>query len=169
MTLDAEPAAPSQQPGSPHDAPGVSDPEARSGLAGRPAWVRGAIVGGAVVCGCAAIALVNPTDSGVPICWSSSVLGVDCPLCGGLRTVNSLVRGDVLAAADHNVLLAIALPIVALLWVVWMVRSLRGRSFRVPAPPVWAWGVLGVVTVAFTVVRNMDLGPVAHWLAATAT
>ena len=31
----------------------------------------------------------------------------------------------------------------------------------------WAWIVLGAVTLAFTVVRNLDLGPIAHYLAAT--
>jgi hypothetical protein len=127
------------------------------------------VAGGAVACGCAAIVLVDPTDTGVPVCWSSSLFGIDCPLCGGLRSVNAFLRGDVLAAADHNVLLAIAMPIVAVLWAVWLFRTVRGRSFHLTAPPVWVWGVLGVVTVTFSVVRNMDLGPVAHWLAATAT
>jgi hypothetical protein len=134
----------------------------------RPAWFAGAVAGGAVACGCAAIALVNPTDSGAPVCWSAGVFGIDCPLCGGLRCVNSLVRGDLLAAADHNILLAVTLPVVAVLWVVWMVRAVQGRHVRLPSPPNWAWGVLAVVTLSFTVVRNLDLGPVAHWLAATA-
>jgi len=116
----------------------------------------------------AAIALVNPTDTGVPVCWSASVFGFDCPLCGGLRSVNSLARGDWLAAADHNVLLAVALPVVVVIWVAWMFGALRGREVRVPAPPTWAWAGLGVATLAFTVVRNLDLGPVAHYLAATA-
>jgi hypothetical protein len=133
----------------------------------RAPWVRGAIAGGAVACGCAAIALVNPSDTGVPVCWSAGLFGVDCPLCGGLRCVNALARGDWLAAADHNVLLAVALPIVVVVWAVWMFGALRGRSVRLPSVPVWAWTVLGVVTLGFTVVRNMDLGPVAHYLAAS--
>ena len=133
----------------------------------RPAWMRGAIIGGAAACGCVAIAAVNPTDTGVPVCWSASVLGVDCPLCGGLRCVNSLMRGDWLAAADHNLLLAFALPVVVAVWAVWMIGAVRDRPVRLPSPPVWAWTVLAVLTLAFTVVRNLDLGPVAHYLAAT--
>jgi hypothetical protein len=133
----------------------------------RPAWFKGAVIGGAALCGCAAIAVVNPTDSGVPVCWSAGIFGVDCPLCGGLRCVNSLVRGDVLAAADHNVVLALALPIVAVVWALWMWATVRGRSWTWPRVPVWAWTVLGVSVMAFTVVRNLDLGPVAHYLAAT--
>ena len=133
----------------------------------RAPWVRGAIAGGAVACGCAAIALVNPSDTGVPVCWSAGLFGVDCPLCGGLRCVNALARGDWLAAADHNVLLAVALPIVVVVWAVWMFGATRGRSPRLPSVPVWAWTVLAVVALGFTVVRNLDLGPVAHYLAAS--
>ncbi len=131
-------------------------------------WKRGALAGAAAACGCIAIAAVNPTDTGVPICWSQGVFGIDCPLCGGLRSVNALMRGDVLAAADHNVLTTIALPIIAVVWAVWMLRTIRRQPFRWPTPPVWLLTSLAVVAVTFTIVRNMDLGPVANWLAATA-
>ena len=151
-----------------HDLHHAAAPQDDHPTGGRADWRRGAVAGGAVVAGTAAIALVNPTDSGVPVCWSASVFGFDCPLCGGLRAVNALARGDWLAAADHNVLLAVALPVVVVLWVVWMVGAVRGRTVRLPAPPIWAWGALAGITLAFTVVRNMDLGPVAHYLAATA-
>lgn len=134
---------------------------------GRAPWITGAAVGGAVAVGALAIAATDPTDSGVPVCWSAGLFGVDCPLCGGLRCVNSLVRGDWLAAADHNLLLAIALPMAAIAWVVWMVGATRGRPMQPPRVPVWAWWTLGVLVAAFTIVRNMDLGPVAHYLAAT--
>lgn len=165
-TPDADPIPPDPLHHDPVAAPtaaglGEQAPAERRG------WVKGAAAGAAVACGCAAIALVDPTDSGVPVCWSAGIFGVDCPLCGGLRCTNSLVRGDWLAAADHNVLLAVALPAVAVAWVVWMVAALRGRPAPWPKVPAWAWWTLGVVTLAFTVVRNLDLGPVAHYLAAT--
>ena len=130
-------------------------------------WRRLLGTGAAVGLGCAAIALVNPTDSGVPICWSQSVLGVDCTLCGGLRCVNSLVRGDVGGAADHNVLLAAALPAIALLWIVQVALAARGRTLRTPTVPRWLWVALGVLAVAFTVTRNLDAGGFVGWLAAT--
>lgn len=133
----------------------------------RPPWVAAAGLGGAVAAGALAIAAADPTDSGVPVCWSAGLFGVDCPLCGGLRCINSLVRGDWLAAADHNLLLAVALPLAAVGWVVWMVAALRGRPVHAPRVPTWAWWTLGVVVAVFTVVRNLDLGPVAHYLAAT--
>lgn len=134
--------------------------------AAAPDWRRGARLGGVVAVGAAAITLVDPRDSGVPVCWSQGVFGVDCPLCGGLRCVNSLARGDLLAAADHNLVLAVALPVAVVAWVLWMVWAVRGRRFSFPSVPRWVWTIAAVAVVAFTVARNMDLGPFAHYLAA---
>ena len=77
------------------------------------------------------------------------------------------MRGDWLAAADHNVLLAVALPVVVVVWAVWMVGAVAGPH----RSPAHAAGVGvdragGAWSLAFTVVRNLDLGPVAHYLAA---
>jgi hypothetical protein len=103
----------------------------------------------------------------VPVCWSQGIFGVDCPLCGGLRCVNSLVRGDLVAAADHNVLLAAVLPVVAVVWAVWMVAAARGRRLHLPRAPKWLLGAAGVVVLAFTVARNVDGGPFIDWLASS--
>ena len=51
-------------------------------------------LGAATMCGCVAVAAMNPGDDGVPLCWSRSVFGVDCPFCGGLRATNALLRGQ---------------------------------------------------------------------------
>ncbi len=122
--------------------------------------------GAAVACGCAAIALWDPSDGGTAVCWSKAVFGIDCPLCGGLRATNAMLRGDWLAAADHNVLVAVLLPIAAVLWVVWLVRSLQDRPFTLPKIPTAGWIAIGVFLLAFTVVRNLDVDVTwIHWLA----
>mgnify|MGYP006278244241 CR=1 FL=1 len=135
-------------------------------------WVAPAISLGAVAGGCVAIAAWNPTDTGPTVCWSQAVFGVDCPFCGGLRCVNSLMHGDWLAAADHNVVLAVALPVVAIALVVWLVRSLQDR----PMPTVWprsaklslGLGIaVAVFLIAFTVVRNVGGAPWMEWLHST--
>ena len=112
--------------------------------------------------------MVDPRDSGVPICWSQGVFGIDCPLCGGLRCTNALLRGDLTAAADHNVLLAVALPVVAVVWAVWLYRSIRGQDLRLPRLPRWLIGAAAVVVVAFTVARNIDASGWIGWLGSTA-
>lgn len=134
----------------------------------RPLWRAPALIGAGVAAGCAAIAMVNPTDSGVPICWSQAAFGIDCPLCGGLRCTNALLRGDLAAAADHNVLLAVVLPVIAVLWAVWLYRSLRGESFRLPSVPRWVIGVAAVTVLAFSVARNLDASGWIGWLGSTA-
>jgi hypothetical protein len=127
---------------------------------------------GAVAAGSLAIGAWNPSDTGPAVCWSQAVFGVDCPFCGGLRCVNSLVRGDWLAAADHNVVLAVALPIIAIALVVWLVRSIQDRPMPTPWPTTARTsigvGVAAVVfLVAFTVMRNVDGSPWMEYLHST--
>ncbi|MGB3410829.1 MAG: DUF2752 domain-containing protein [Microthrixaceae bacterium] len=123
---------------------------------GRP-WAAPAKVGLLTAAGTAAIALVNPSDSGFAVCWSQQ-LGIDCPFCGGLRAVTSLAHGDFMAALDHNIILAIALPVATVIWAVWMISALRNRQLRPPRIPNWVIATAGIATLAFTVARNLD-GP----------
>ena len=116
-----------------------------------------------------AIAASSPSDVGPPICASQAVFGIDCPFCGGMRCVSALARLDLWAAADHNVVLAVALPLLAIGWLVWMVATLRGRPLRWPRVPIGAWVALGVGLVAFTVVRNLGGEGWVGWLAAGAS
>ena len=129
-----------------------------------PLWRKPVLVGAGVAAASLAIAAWNPTDGGAPLCWSKGFLGVDCPFCGGLRCVNSLVRGDWLAAADHNVLLAVVLPVAAVLWVVWLVKAVRGERFELPKVPTLAWVGIVVFLVAFTVARNVGGPAWAEWI-----
>jgi len=132
-------------------------------------WALPASLGAAAAVGTAAIALVGPEDGGRPICASQAVFGIDCPFCGGLRCVSALARLDLWTAADHNVVLAVALPLLAVAWAVWMVATLRRRPLRWPRVPVGAWVALGVGLVAFTVVRNLGGDGWVGWLAASAS
>ena len=150
-----EPVPPSQS--------GPTEP-AQATATGKPLWHKPAKVGAAVAAGSIAIAVWNPTDGGTPLCWSQGFLGVDCPFCGGLRCVNSLMHGNWLAAADHNVLLAVVLPVAAVLWVVWLVKSIRGEQFELPKVSRTAWVGVVVFLVAFTVARNVGGPAWAEWI-----
>lgn len=149
-------------------AAGAAGRFAASAASGRP-WALPAAVGAALAVGTAGVVALGPSDDAAPICLSRTVFGVDCPLCGGLRCVARLAAGDLLGAADHNVLLAVALPLVTVAWAVWMARALVGRPTRLPRPPAWSLVAGGVVVVAFGVLRNLGDGGVLGWLAAGAS
>lgn len=132
------------------------------------------LAAGAAVAVCTAgLALWNPGDHGIPLCPTKAMSGLDCPFCGGLRTVAALGRGDLARAADHNLLLTLLAPVAVVWWVMWLLASKAGR----PTPmPRWSSRAtravvisLVVVTVAFTVVRNVKVGGEANWLASPAS
>jgi uncharacterized protein DUF2752 len=91
-----------------------------------------------------------------------ALTGTACPLCGGLRAVNDLGRGDVVAAASSNLLLVASLPVLAAVWLRSLAAGWRGRGSPYDDRTVRLLLLTGVgLTVAFWVVRNL---PVAAWL-----
>lgn len=120
-------------------------------------------LGAVALGGCVAVVATDPGDDGTPLCWSRSVFGVDCPFCGGLRATNSLLRGDLVAALDHNVVLAVALPVAALMWVWWLVRQWRGGEPPRRLPN-WLVVSAAVLLVAFGVIRNFTGPAWMRWI-----
>ena len=112
----------------------------------------------------AAIVLHDPHVAGSwGVCPTLYVTGLYCPTCGGLRAVNDLAHGRLGEAVDTNALVVGVLGYAVVLWGVWAVARLRGARF-----PYQRWlspvilGVLTLVAVLFTVLRNL---PVGSWLA----
>lgn len=103
-----------------------------------------------------AVGLVDPHRPGrYPTCPVRLLLGVDCPGCGSLRALHDLVTGHVVAAADHNALLLVVLPLVAAEGVRWLRGAPAGAFVR------WRFAPLGValVLVVWTVLRNVPAFP----------
>jgi len=108
------------------------------------------------------VAAVDPNEPGhYPACPLLRVTGLYCPGCGGLRSAHALAHGDLATALTDNVLAVAGFLAFAVLWTVWVVRSLTGRPPRVElgAVPLWAGGALLLV---FTVVRNLPSGGWLH-------
>ncbi len=137
------------------------------------------LVGAAALVGFAYVGLVDPNEPGhYLLCPTKALTGLDCPFCGGLRATHALARGDLLGAADHNLMVvALALPVV-LLWFAWLRRAWTGDpDGKTPHPlqaasdllmrPAVLWSLVGVLT-AFTVVRNVDALPALAWLGSAA-
>jgi hypothetical protein len=118
---------------------------------------RAATLAAGALAGCALLAVVDPNAPGrYPLCPTKALFGLDCPACGTLRGLHSLTRGRLLEALDHNLLLLVAVPIMAWAWVGLVARAL-GRPWTPPALPRWGLAAVVVVLVAFAVVRNLGL------------
>ena len=90
--------------------------------------------------------------------------GTQCPGCGGLRAVNDLTHGDLVAAASSNLLFVGSLPLVVFLWMRSVRDRWQGASRTVDTRRALALSALAVVVVvAFWVLRNL---PAGAWLLA---
>lgn len=112
---------------------------------------------GAAVALAADVAL-DPAHRHVPLCPFHAATGWQCPLCGGLRSADALAHLHLAAAARANLLLVLALPLLAAWWVDWTRRSSAGR----PALRISRGVVIAIVALAvvFTVVRNLPFASV---------
>lgn len=127
--------------------------------AGRP--LRPALAGAVALGVCVVVNVVDPNEPGslgtCPFLWAT---GLDCPGCGTLRAVRATTRGDLLAAADHNLLTVLLLPVLLLALVGWW-RAERGGRPWLPRTDVLAPALAAVVPV-WWVARNV---PAWSWLA----
>jgi hypothetical protein len=148
---------------SPHSAPVAAepaDPAVSDGGLRRllvPAGVLAAVVGAFAYVGA-----VDPNQPGhYPVCPLLRFTGVYCPGCGGLRSAHAFVHGDFAAALTDNALAVAGYLLFAVVWTVWLVRSVRGRPVRLDLGPVHLWSV-GALVLVFTVVRNLPFGGWLH-------
>ncbi|WP_210419683.1 DUF2752 domain-containing protein [Mycolicibacterium sp. ELW1] len=122
-----------------------------------PPLVVGALAAGA----CAAVWIGDPTTPGgfLPVCPTKALLGVDCPGCGTLRMIYSLLHGDLLAAIRFNALALVALGFLAVAYGTWTSGRVTGRQLAGWQHHRWApFITLGLVSVWF-VVRNLPFAP----------
>jgi hypothetical protein len=104
---------------------------------------------------------INPSEAGTwfPKCPFRYFTRLDCPGCGSLRGLHSLLHGNVLQTADYNLMLLPAL----LLLGSGFYTNITGRGKQV-----WAFfnkpGIVLTVICAFWVARNIPVYPLS-WLA----
>ena len=123
-----------------------------------PALVGAAGLGAAVL-----LHFHDPHDSGsYGYCPFLALTGKPCPGCGGLRAVNDLTRGDLVGAISSNVLAVALVGALAVAWVLWAARRLRGRVDSMITLSLPAGFVLMAGVAVFGIVRNTPWG---SWLA----
>ena len=112
------------------------------------------------------ISRVDPGRPGhYPGCPFLALTGHYCPGCGTLRAIHALAHGQISEAFGYNALTMALLPVLACLWLRWLLTALGrwpGRPSRpAAAHPAWTWGFAVLVGV-FWLVRNLPFG---HMLA----
>lgn len=128
-----------------------------------PSFRAPAIVGAAGLGAAVLLHLHDPHGSGsYGFCPFLQLTGRPCPGCGGLRAVNDLTRGDFVGAVSSNVLAVALVAALAVAWLLWVGRRLRGRVDRMIVLDLNAGLVMIAVIVVFGIVRNTPWG---SWLA----
>lgn len=113
----------------------------------------------AAVCGCAVVALVDPTEHMVtPPCPLRALTGWWCPFCGATRAASKVLRGDLVSAFHYNAMFLVLMPVALTLWAAF---AFPGRlpwldPVRERSKPIMT--VLVVLLGVFMVVRNSPLG-----------
>ncbi|MET0701577.1 MAG: DUF2752 domain-containing protein [Mycobacterium sp.] len=112
-------------------------------------------------CACAAVLIGDPTTPGgvIPVCPTKALLGLDCPGCGSLRMIYSLLHGDLLAAVKFNALGLVGLGLLIAAYLTWTYGRIVGRRIISWQHHRWAAVVtLALVSVWF-VIRNLPFAP----------
>ncbi|MER6782534.1 MULTISPECIES: DUF2752 domain-containing protein [unclassified Streptomyces] len=105
------------------------------------------------------VGTVDPNEPGhYPVCPLFRLTGILCPGCGGLRSAHAFAHGDLITALGANALAVVGYFVFAGFMVLWLVRAGRGGPtprFALRRPHWWA---VGVLALAFVVVRNLPFG-----------
>lgn len=117
----------------------------------------GALAAGA----CAVIWVADPTTPGgfLPVCPTKALLGIDCPGCGTLRMIYSLLHFDFLSALQFNALGVVALAFLFVAYGMWTYGRAVGRKISSWQNHRWAATVTMVLVVVWFVVRNLPFAP----------
>jgi hypothetical protein len=111
--------------------------------------------------GCALIWLADPTVPGgiLPVCPTKALLGIDCPGCGSLRMIYSLLHLDVTAALRYNAVGMVAVLLLVWAYAVWTYGRVAGRRVLSWQHMRWSAPAALAVTLTWFVVRNLGFGP----------
>ncbi|MFY0405780.1 DUF2752 domain-containing protein [Solicola sp. PLA-1-18] len=94
------------------------------------------------------------------LCPFQALTGLPCPGCGGLRAVNDLTHLDLVGALSSNALAVLLGAVLVVGGLRWVIRRWRGGMQPMFAPSVPATVAIGVLVLAFGVVRVTPWGSV---------
>ena len=129
---------------------------------GRGSLTEPLLVAGVAATSAALVGVVYPRYPELfPACPSRVLFGVYCPLCGGTRSAYALATLEFQEAVRFNAFLPALVVLTAWSWLAWTGRSLARRWL--PPVPRWLWWTVGVLWLAYGVLRNIPAEPFASW------
>lgn len=112
------------------------------------------------LCAGVLIAAADPETPGgiIPVCPTKALCGFNCPGCGSMRAISSLMQGRFLDALHYNALALIALLFLFWAWLVWAakpwgVRLPHWKNYR------YASVITGVVIALWFIIRLIPIEP----------
>src|SRR5271165_5376914 len=110
---------------------------------------------------CAAIWVGDPTTphGPLPVCPTKALLGIDCPGCGSMRMLYSLMHGNLPAAVRFNALGLVAVVLLVWAYAAWTYGRVTGRRVRGWQQKRWSAVVALLLVAAWFMVRNIPFAP----------
>jgi hypothetical protein len=119
------------------------------------------LVGALAGCACVGVLIADPTTPGgaIPVCPTKALLGVDCPGCGSMRMLYSLMHGNVVAAVKFNALALVGVALLIFAYGAWTYGRIVGRRIVSWEHQRWSALVTLVLVSVWFVVRNLPFAP----------
>ncbi|WP_051465247.1 DUF2752 domain-containing protein [Mycobacterium genavense] len=110
---------------------------------------------------CAATWVGDPTTPGGPlsVCPTKALLSIDCPGCGSLRMIYSLLHGNLMSAARFNALGLAAVVLLVWAYLAWTYGRVTGRRIKSWQHQRWSAAIDLALVSVWLVVRNIPFAP----------
>jgi len=119
------------------------------------------VVAATAMLACAAVWVGDPTtpNGPLPVCPTKALLGIDCPGCGSLRMLYSLMHGNLAAAVRFNALGLVAVGLLVWAYAAWTYGRVVGRRITSWQHHRWSAVVTLALVMTWFVVRNIPFAP----------
>lgn len=95
------------------------------------------------------------------LCSFRELTGLECPGCGGQRSMHFLLHGDVLQALRYNAFFVIALPFLAYFYIMFVLVYVLKKERFLKSFVFTSWFGFGllIVVILFFISRNIPFSP----------